>query len=86
MGSRHRSAPSGDLPDAIRQWCRWIWTQAELAHRVTPDRRTPEGGPATIFDFMGQASERPLMEAAIKAGIFVPAVSDSSDDKEDIFA
>lgn len=64
------SAPTGDLPAALRDWCRWIHLQADLAHRTTPNRRTPEGEPATWLDFMGQSSERPLMEAAMRAGIF----------------
>jgi hypothetical protein len=64
------SAPSGPLPAALREWCLWIYTQAELAHRTTPNRLTPDGTASTWLDYMGQASERPLMEAAMAAGVF----------------
>lgn len=66
------STPSGPLPAALREWCGWIWRQADLAYRTRPDRRTPEGEPSTIFDFMGQVYERPLLEEAIRSGVFDP--------------
>jgi hypothetical protein len=80
MGSRHRSAPSGPFPDAVRRWCDWIYLHAELSYRTTPNRLTPEGKPSTWLDFMGQTSERPLMEAAMRASVWSPPLPD-----EDVF-
>lgn len=84
MPSRHRSAPTGGLPDALRAWCEWIWVHADLAIRATPDARTPEGTPATWLDMMGQARERPLVEEAMRAGVWAPPLFEPPD--EDIFA
>ncbi len=64
------SAPTGPLPAALREWCKWIHLQADLAHRTAPKRLTPEGEPPTWLYFMGQAYERPLMEAAMAVGVF----------------
>jgi hypothetical protein len=82
MASRHRSAPSGDLPDALRTWCEWIYLHSDLAIRAAPDARTWDGKPATWLDMMGQARERPLLEAAMRAGVWHPPLPDD----EDIFA
>jgi hypothetical protein len=64
-----RSAPTGPLPSALREWCQWIHLQADLAHRATPKRLTPEGEASTWLDFCGMY-ERRLMEAAMSAGVF----------------
>jgi hypothetical protein len=66
-----RSAPTGPLPAALNEWCRWIYTQAELAHRANPKTRDPDGNLADWRTFCGMY-ERRLIEAAITAGVFVP--------------
>lgn len=67
------SKPSGDLPAALREWCAWIYLHADLAIKAAPRAMTPEGKPATWLDMCGQANERPLIEAAMRANIWRPA-------------
>jgi hypothetical protein len=66
---RRRGRPTGDLPHALREWCKWIYLHADLACR--PGSLDPDGKPATWQTFCG-VRERGLIEEAMRAGIWRP--------------
>ena len=60
-------------PQPLRDWCDWQQRHAWLALRAAgPTARTPEGRVPTWLDYVGQARERPLIEAAMAAGVWRP--------------
>lgn len=75
----------GPLPEALRDWCQWIYLHAELAFRTASKTGhpplTPEGDEATWLDFCG-LRERRLIEVAMWSGIWEPV----EDDRQEVAA
>lgn len=65
-----RSRPTRGVSGPLREWCQWVWLQADLAARAT-EKQFPSDGPRDWRDYCG-IYERGLIEAAIQHGIFEP--------------
>jgi hypothetical protein len=65
--------PTGALPDALREWCASVYTNADFHYRLAKLRGgliLPDGSTSTSWlDHCGMR-ERRLIEEAMRVGIF----------------
>jgi hypothetical protein len=62
----------GPVPERLKAWATWVYTQADLACRTAgPAARTWDGKEPTWLDYCG-IHERGLIEAAMHAGLWEP--------------
>lgn len=65
----------GPVSEALRDWCRWIYLQADMSLRATEAKGGGvdfKGRALTWRDYCGKY-ERRLIESAMWEGIFEPA-------------
>jgi hypothetical protein len=67
----NRSEATGPVPGALRAWCGWIYSQADLAARTQPNGAQAWNGETPDWRDHCGMFERQLIEAAMAAGVFV---------------